>query len=198
MNNKLKINKMKNILIIASIILSIVSCKAQHIIPVEDVVNYINSETGLMGDQNYVYVKDVSGTLNKFTGIWKGTYDNKSYEFRVVKVTEDDGELKEDKLLIRYKIIDSDSTIIEDTTTLPNDSYYVIKGDYLAKSGSYVLKYIGKNSKCGQGGDVFISVYGTNNTKMQLFLHVYGETIDCTTGDAEQVLPLNQMDLTKQ
>ncbi|RPD94041.1 hypothetical protein EGM88_12675 [Aureibaculum marinum] len=193
---------MKNILIIiVSLSLTTLSCKAQQIIPVENAVNYRNSEGGLMGDKDYVYVKDVNNLLNKFVGTWQGIYDNKTFEFNVVKITEDDGELKEDKLIMRYKITDSESNVIEDVTSLPNDDTLVMNGGYIAKSGSYVFYYQGKNSDCGQNGDVFISVYGTNHTKMKLFLQVSGEIwsgADCPDTPIPQILPTEQMELIKQ
>lgn len=186
---------MKKILFIGFIILSTLSCKAQ-IIPIEEHKNYLNNEIEI---PDGAYIKDVNHLLDKFVGVWKGTYNNKNYEFRITQFTDSFLGISVDELLMRYKITSLNGTIIEDTTTLPNDAVHVIEGDYLDKSKfTYVLNYIGKNSKCGQHGDVFISVYGVNNTKMQLFLHVYGETVDCITGDTEQILPLDQMDLVKQ
>ena len=126
-NTKLK--KMKNILLIGFIILGTISCKAQ-IIAVENYNNYNNDLP------DGAYIKDVNNVLGKFTGTWKGTYNNKNYEFRIIKYTEDNTKLKykEDLLLIRYKITDSNGTVLEDTTTLANESPYVIKGSYLNKS----------------------------------------------------------------
>lgn len=172
------------------------NCKAQHIIPIEDVVNYRNTTDGLLGDKDYVYAKDVNNLLNKFVGTWKGEYESKNYEFKVIKITEDRDEVKEDLLLMRYKITNSFGVIIENTINLPNESVYIIRGDYLAKSGSYVLNYLGFNAKCGQNGTIFISV---NNNKMDLFLSVDGETyIECTSLPAEQTLPVNGIELIKQ
>lgn len=189
---------MKKIVVIGLLTLSVISCKAQNILPIEDVVNYHNSETGI--PQSITQIKDVNGLLNKFIGTWKGTYNNKTYEFRVTKHTRQSStrNLSEEQLLIRYKITDTNNTIIEDTTILPNDSMFVIKGSYYdTTDGGYVLYYQGKDYKCGQNGNVFISTYGTNDSKLQLFLAVDGEMYDCTT-PAQQILPTKSMELTKQ
>lgn len=198
--NKLKINKMKNLNIILIIFaFTTLSCKAQHIIPVEKAVEYRNTNEGLLGDKDYVYVKDVNNLLNKYVGVWKGSYNFKNYEFRIIKITEDDGELKKDLLLIRYKITDNIGNTIVSTLNLANNDKYIIKGDYLGKSGSYALSYLGLNAECGQNGDIFISIHGNNYEKMSLFLSVSGEIYyECTTGAVEQVLPIEQMELIKQ
>ncbi len=191
---------MKNKIILTVILaLTIISCKAQHIIPVKDGYKYVATEKGFMGDYDYVYIKDVNNTLSKFIGTWKGTYQSENFEFRITKTTTDDGELKEDLLLMRYKITDSKGVIIEDTLILPNDDTYVMQSGYVSKTGAYVFNYIGRNLACGQNGSVFSGVYGVNNDKMNLFLQVKGEMYpECTTGEAIQVLPLEQMELLKQ
>lgn len=187
---------MKKLNIILVFTLLSLSCKAQHIIPVEKAVEYRNTNEGLMGDKDYVYVKDINNLLVKFVGTWKGIYESKNYEFKVVKVTEDDGELREDMLLMRYKITDASGNTIENTLNLPNDNMYVIRGSYLAKTGSYVLDYMGKKGECGQNGTIFMSA---NGNKMDLFLSVSGEIYpECTNQTAEQILPVNGIELTKQ
>lgn len=189
-----KYKKMKKIIFIIATIFVIFSCKAQHIIPVEEAVNYRNTEGGLLGDRDYVYVKDINNLLNKYIGTWKGTYNSKNYEFKITKITDDRVEVKEDLLLMRYKIKDSSNNVIENTLNLSNDSPYIIRGSYLSNRDSYVLNYVGFND-CGQNGTVFITV---NGNTMNLFLSVDGEMgLDCTTG-GEQILPVNGIELTKQ
>lgn len=192
---------MKNKITILMLFIIIASCKAQSILPIEKVIDYRNSKTGI--PQNITQIKDVNGLLNKFIGVWKGTYNNKNYEFRIVKHIRQSNtrSLSKEELLIRYKITDNTNTTIEDTTTLPNDSYYVIEGQYLAKTGAYVLYYQGKHYKCGQNGDIFISVDRNNSTKMGLQLIVYGQMYndECPNGAANQILPTGTgIELTKQ
>ncbi len=190
---------MKKRLLVGLIILGTICCKAQHIILVENAYKYKGTEGGLLGDHDYVYVKDVNNILPKFVGIWKGTYQTKSFEFRIVKNTRDNGELKKDALYMRYKITDSNGNVIEDVLSLPNDDPYVMQNGYVSETGSYVFSYIGRDMACGQNGWVFAGLYGVDNKNMQLFLAVEGENYpECTTGTAEQILPMEQMELIKQ
>lgn len=187
------------IILIAVFLFSMGSCKAQHIILVEDAYKYKGTEGGLLGDHDYVYIKDVNNVLTKFVGTWKGTYQSKNFEFRIVKNTRDNGEVKKDALFMRYKITDSNGNVIEDVLSLPNDDPYVMQNGYVERSGGYVFSYIGRDMACGQNGWVFASLYGANNDKMQLFLAVEGENYpECTTGTAEQILPTALMELIKQ
>ena len=72
---------MKNTIItIIVLIFTTISCKAQ-IILVENFEEY-NQEL-----PDGAYVKDANNVLGKFVGTWKGTYDNKSYEFKTVRYT---------------------------------------------------------------------------------------------------------------
>ncbi len=174
-------------------------CKAQ-VLPVENVVNYVNSKNGI--PKNITSIKDVNHLLDKFIGTWKGTYDGKNYEFKVLKITANLGRLTEEKLVMRYLITSSSGTIIEDTRALPDSSPYVIKGDYLEKD-TYFLTYTGKNAKCGQSGTILINFLkgNNNNTKMSLFLApdsiILSET-SCPNGGAKQIMPLDQIAFTKQ
>ena len=74
---------MKNKITILMLFIIIASCKAQSILPIEKVIDYRNSKTGI--PQNITQIKDVNGLLNKFIGVWKGTYNNKNYEFYIYK-----------------------------------------------------------------------------------------------------------------
>lgn len=185
--------------IILPLMISMYCCSAQQIIPLEDFLNYRDNEIEVADG---TYFKDVNGLLNKYVGTWKGSWNNKNYEFIVEKYyTEAEKTyLKYDKLRIRYKVFNGNGVLIEDTTSLPDDSNYVLMGLYLDESG-YVLFYQGKESLCGQKGNVFISVFGANNGKMQLFLYPDSEFIDsetCPNGEATQVLPTDSIELLKQ
>lgn len=192
-----KMKKMK--MIIGCVALITFSCKAQ-IIPVEEDINYRNSETEF---PEGAYIKDVNNLLDKYVGTWIGAYDNKTFEFRIIEYIDEDYSFisKKDKLLLRYKITNSNGSVIEDTTTLPNESPYVIKGNYLSNTSSfYVLSYIGKEADCGQHGEIFIDVQKNPNI-MKASLEVIGDLInasDCPNGEAEQILPTEQFTLIKQ
>ncbi len=191
--------KMKKILILGFIILLNLSCKAQTILPLEEVAKYLDSGNGI--PKNITYIKDVNNILDKYLGTWKGTYNSRNYEFIITKYTSNYKNLLEDKLLMRYVISDSNGTIIEDTRALPDTSSYVIKGDYWEKS-SYFLYYMGKESLCGQKGSIIIDIQpNSNDSKIRLFFMEQQEILslkDCPNGNAIQIMPVNDLILTKQ
>lgn len=190
---------MKKILIIL-LAISAFSCKAQQIIPMEEEINYRKNQIEYPSN---VYLKDVNGLLDKYVGIWKKTQSNRTYEFRIVKITRESNDqymqFKKDKLEMRYKITNATTgDVIVNTTTL-NDGPLVIKGKHFsANKLVYSLNYIGLNYSCGQNGTVFIQVSQNNLNDMHLFLYAHGETIDCPTGQVPQVLPTDKIVLDKQ
>lgn len=182
---------MKKRLLILLYFFTLINCTAQ-IIAVEDFANY----QGELPDG--AYIKDVNNVLNKYTGVWKGNFDNKSYEFHIIKFTENSIlNYKEDILLMRYKITHNETgNIMVNTLSLANDDKYVIKGNYLDKTGTYVLDYLGLQGECGQNGSLFVSI---NNNKMNLGLYVDGEIYpECINKGVEQILPTSWIYLTKQ
>jgi hypothetical protein len=123
---------MKKILITGLITLLTLSCKAQQILPIETKIDFRRAETGL--PEGLIYLKNVNNLLDKYVGIWKGTYDTTKYESIVTKFTETRQRVKEDILLIRYIITDINGTEIENTSALPTNDYMVIREDYIDRS----------------------------------------------------------------
>lgn len=189
---------MKTNLILALIVLINLSCKGQ-VLPVENKINYINSENGI--PKNITYIKDVNNILDKYVGTWKGTYNSRNYEFSILKVTNKPGRITEDRLMMRYVILESNGTIIEDTRALPDTSPYVIAGNYVDTS-VYFLDYYGKESQCGQKGSIIIDLQlNSNNNIMRLFFESQQEIIslkNCPNGIATQIMPTNYIFLSRQ
>jgi hypothetical protein len=190
--------KNKSILI-TIVIFTCISCSAQHIIPVEDAYLKIGSEGGLMGNHSQVYVKDINNVLPKFIGTWKGTNNGINYELFIEKITtDDDVDFKEDELLLRYKVISNRGNLIVDTSNLPKESKYVMKNGYLAETGSYVFNYIGIDFACGQNGSFFVISRDGSVNKLTVYLQIRGEKFNCNTGETQQILPTEPIDLIKQ
>ncbi|TPG44359.1 DUF6705 family protein [Flavobacterium pectinovorum] len=190
---------MKKIIILSLIIIANLSCKAQQIIPVEKAIDYRLAENGIPDN---TYFKDINNLLDKFVGTWIGTYNNKTYKFKIDKfVNNYSGGTKEDVLLMRYIITNANGTQIENTTTLSDDNYLVIIGDYIQRS-TYHLNYSGRESTCGQLGTIYIEVLkSSNNTKMKLFLlpdKIMISPSSCPQGVSQQIMPIDQIVLTKQ
>src|SRR5690606_1739518 len=124
----IKTIKMKKILLITLLILTALSCKAQ-IIPIEEDINYRINEIEI---PDGAYIKDVNHLLDKFVGTWIGTFDNKSYEFGITKLTESFLGISNDRLIIKNEITDNiTKQEIADTTTMPNDTSLLITTDYM-------------------------------------------------------------------
>jgi hypothetical protein len=190
---------MKKIIIVLSLAMITISCKAQQVIPLEKLIEYRDSQSDIADG---TYLQDVNGLLNKYIGTWKGTYDNKTITFIITKVKRNVRGVFIDELFIRYLLTSSTGAVIEDTRTLPDTDPLVIEGDYISNSkGYYVLNYYGRNTKCGQSGDLFISTsIKSDNKQLQVYLAGYQDIIDgnkCPTV-AEQILPTKSTYLTKQ
>ncbi|HET8809923.1 MAG TPA: DUF6705 family protein [Flavobacteriaceae bacterium] len=197
---------MKKQLIIVMGMLVCLSCKAQNpplqqIIPLEDYINYQNNDIPIPDN---VYFKDINGLLDKYVGTWIGTYNNKTFEFHVVKTTPQSDirpSVTIEQLYMRYKITDANGNVIENTLNLPDTSPMVIKGSYISRDlTDYFLYYVGQESGCGQHGDIVI--FEISTTQMELYFRP-GENVytsnRCPNGPAQQVLPVETaLVLTKQ
>ncbi len=184
---------MKQIALTLLFAMLFINCRAQTVIPLEDFEDY-NQEL-----PDNAHVKDVNNILLPYVGRWSGSYNGNTYIFKIEKFTRisNNKGLRFDKLHMRYKITDGSGNIMANTLDLPDDSKYIISGNYLSESGSYVLNYLGFNAACGQNGSVFISV-SPNGNILNLFLSPDGELYpECTTGYAGQVLPKDWIDLYK-
>ena len=150
-------------------ILNSLYCKAQVIMSIEEYEKYKNTtEEGQFPD----YVKDINGTFNKYLGTWKGTDDNKTYEFIVTKVTSSFDMhvriFKYDALLVRYKITDSNGKVLVDIRSYADNNPYVIKGLVFTEEGSYKLSFRGTDNNLKNDGDILLDIY---NGKMRFLFY---------------------------
>lgn len=183
--------KRKHILGILVFILTI-SCKAQTIIPLENEYLYYNTENGVPPNS---YLKDINHLLDKFVGTWKGTYNGRRFELRIIKNTKTttNDNITFDRLLIRYIIIDTNGTILENSTSFTNnDSPYIMRGMRFNQKGTqYCLSYVGKEVNCAQSGDVNISIGKADNNKMVLTL--FPDKILVTEKDCPEFVMANHI-----
>lgn len=155
---------MKKILILGFIVLSIISCKAQTIVPIERMGDYIDAGDGIPDN---TYLKDVNNLLDKYVGTWKGDYLGKNYTLFITKTTYTFDKVTFDELRIRYLIISSNNIVLEDTRNSLDNNTYVIRGYYFNKNlTSYASNFTGKKSMCGNAGTVFIRIKNATNTLM--------------------------------
>src|SRR3712207_4180105 len=145
---------------------SLLGCNAQTIIPIESFHAYHKNLK--VGD----YIKDVNGVLNKYVGIWTGTYKNKKFTYDIKKGTETYNGHTDDLLYMRYRITDSAGHEIINTLALPDSSLYTIKGLKMDKDGKYLLFYQGYDSDCGQSGDIALRILSEKDNKKMYFVYV--------------------------
>jgi hypothetical protein len=199
MSITLKTNTMKKIIILGILIVCNLSCKAQSIVPLEKLAEYIHEEKDV--PESVTYLKDVNGIRDKYVGTWKGNYNSKNYELVFEKRTTSEDRLTEDGLIMRYLITDTSGAVLEDTRGESDNSPYTAESYYFDKT-YFVLSYIGRQNQCGQGGRLFVMLpKNTNNTTMELFLTPRQDFIleqNCPNGAAPQLFPKTKMTLTKQ
>lgn len=140
---------MKNIYILALLLLFVGQTKAQNIIPIEKHIDYIGGGKGIVTN---TYFKDVNHLMDPLMGIWQGSMNNKTYTFYVAKTTRKGHTNSFDELEVRHYIVDnSTSTILEDSR---NGGKLYISANCFRKEdpSNYELDYYGANSRCGQKG----------------------------------------------
>lgn len=191
---------MKNILF-SILTICTLSCKAQiveypNIVPLEMRFEAIRTH------QVYplgTYFQDIHNLLDKFTGVWMGTANNKNYEFRIIKIQYEFMGNAFDRLVMRYKITNTNGSVVASTLAIATiDSPKIIRGDYINLPGNhYLMRYVGLDSKCGQNGS--ISLVSTSNPSQMRLTYLMDGRIepDCTTGLVAQVIP-EIIELTRQ
>ena len=195
----LKTYIMKKIIIIGILIVCNLSCKAQSIVPIEKLGEYIREEKDV--PESVTYFKDINGIRDKYVGTWRGNYNGKNYELIFSKITNKISRTTQDGLIMRYLITDVSGAVLEDTRAESDDSPYTAESSYFNKS-YFVLSYGGRQYKCGQGGQLFVMLpKNTNNNTMELFLTPRQDFIleqNCPDVAAPQLFPKTKMTLTKQ
>ena len=190
---------MKNILTIILAFLAL-SCKSQ----------IVSLETAAECSEaypcpNFTYVKDINNTLNKYIGIWKGTYNGKVYEMKFNKnLYEGFTGIKSDELAGRLRIsIPGNLTLtIFDNFNEPDDKKTRFSGLGLTDDlQGYALVFGGPFTRgCMNRGTVAIRLNANNPNQMRV---IYQSAQDIVVGECpssfSQTLPeLQEILLTKQ
>lgn len=191
---------MKNIIVITSLLIFAFSCRAQTTIPEGTVP--IENEPAFLDNHEQTpggtYFKDVNGVLDKYIGTWKGTLNNKNFELIITETTKEYEEysIKNDLLLMKYKIIDLNGNSLYSTIPLNDDSYLVPSGYKFTDNGEYyMLTYVGEEGECGQKGTIFLESID-NGDQLTLFYTPRGDIIlesDCPNGEADQLFPVEEI-----
>lgn len=151
---------MKQILLIAFSIITI-SCNAQ-IYP----LNYKEDVP------NGAYYKDLDGELNKYVGLWKGTWSNGKTIYLELKKFKDysDGNRPyyKDRILGERKIVASNGVVeIDRISNFGNDGTEFWGMGFNLKNGNIKRLYFNPKNMCGKRSTLDI----TNFTGSQMTLH---------------------------
>ena len=190
---------MKNILFTLISIISINNLISQNIMSFDEVID----NNGFF-KEGY-YMKDTKNELNKYVGVWKGTYNQNTYEFRIEKQFKyNDGDFYLDKLFVRSLIKDINGTVLLNTLTTPLENLY-FEGEIFTNKNydTYLLMYI-EDMKCNLQGDVYFTIF-ENNTKIKVELFIPFNMVsieECIDINKQSLLPQKRqneyMILTKQ
>lgn len=157
---------MKTIIKVLIVLISSVTF-SQNILPVEDLKAFGKANRS-MSEENITYVKDVNNKFDKFIGVWKGeiSINSKIFDFiiKIEKVTnEDNFTVKEDRLILKYKISNNIEEIIN-TLNVEDDTLLVCKGTYLYRDNYYQFNYYGEKWLCGGQRGTIHSIIEDKNT----------------------------------
>ena len=186
---------MKYLLLI--LITSFISCKAQTVSLEEAAQYHINPNC-----PDFTYAKDVNNSLNKYTGTWKGSHNEKIYELNFIKKEFQGNDIKDDVLIGRLKIMDSNNQTIYNTLNELDDTKTSFKGLYFASNlQAYMLHFSGSGvPSCINRGTIYLNMNATDLTKMSF---IYLLDYDITNGECPSIfiptIPQKQrIYLTKQ
>ena len=109
---------------------------------------------------NYNYIKDINNSLYKYTGIWKGNHNGKTYELQFKKVLYEDFGIKSDMLKGRMRIKDSNGNITYDTFNESDDTKTKFSGfGFQSNLKYYMMHFVGNSPfACGEMGYVYLGI----------------------------------------
>lgn len=188
--------RLVNIFII--FLFSLISCKAQTIISLEQASQYKkNQSVGI--PETVTYVKDLNNKLDQYVGVWKGAYNGNSYEIKFIKRVNTKYSVAWDEIIAKMLIKDGKGSIIYNSMDNPDDNTFFSGIDIQGRV--YVL-YFAHDSQCNGGGNVYIEIAKADSKKMYLYFSRDYDMYDpakCPNYDTYvPLLPKDKMVLTKQ
>ena len=148
---------MKNIFLFIAFA-AIISCNAQTY-PLRTYTNIPEN----------AYLKDTNNELPSYEGTWVGTWNNKTIFMTFKKI---DGKFNsvlkyyEDFLIGKFKIIDSNGSILFDNTTISDNNSKIDGGGFKKSDGKYLLSYLDMDL-CGRNGYATIQFTDATKTKLE-------------------------------
>ena len=187
---------MKNKIIYILLILGIISCKAQTIS-----LDQLSQCENKPDCPDYVYLKDTNNRLNKFVGIWKGTYtDGRTYEFHFTKKENDYTFGKYwDILKGRFLVKKTNGQEIINTLNVSDENTLFSGFIFNENLTRYQMFYSG-NADCNDKGYVYLSFPDPNNLNQMKLIFIQDMDIAYKCPDGyKTVIPHGEaLILTKQ
>lgn len=165
---------MKYLILIITLLFTL-SCKSQ-IVSLETMAQCRQENPPIQCPDNWTYEKDVSNSLDKYIGIWKGTYDGKIYEIQLKKGIYQDltlSERKSDIIVGRLRITTTGNlpiTIFDNFNEL-DDTKTDFEGlGFASNLQSYSMFFSGPTtSGCINYGKVFLMIKPATANILNIF-----------------------------
>lgn len=191
------LNIMKTRIIYTLLLLAtIISCKAQTIS-----LDQLSQCENKPDCPDYIYLKDTNNRLNKFVGVWKGTYtDGRTYEFHFVKKENDYSFGKYWDILIGRLLVKNQSGQELINTLSVSDENTLFSGYYFDKNLIKYKMYYSGNAECNDKGYVYLSFPDPNNLNQMKLVFIQDMDIiaSCPNGYKTVMPHAKAITLTKQ
>ncbi|MPS64204.1 DUF6705 family protein [Chryseobacterium sp.] len=146
-------------------ILFTVSCKSQTV-SLETAAQCMQ-ENPPFPCPNFTYVKDINNSLNKYVGTWEGSLNGKNYEFKFIKKENVGEDIKDDRLIGRLRITDSNGNIIYNSfTEADDDKTHFFGTNFQPDLKAYIVYFHGPSIGCAEYGDVYLRIQPTTPDQM--------------------------------
>lgn len=187
---------MKTVLLNLTLVLLGFICNAQRTISLEEWDMYLNTEEGIPEDVSYI--KDTKNQLNPFVGIWKGSYNGKTFEFKFEKkIKSGEDAIKLDRIMGEVIITENRNNFLFNRS---HREVHSLSGLNFQRN-TYMLHFSVK-PECNDSGYVYIEIRKNNSKKMTLYFSRDTGWYDpkkCPNYSTYKVLlPEDKIELTKQ
>lgn len=146
-----------------------------------------------------VYYKDLNNELDPYIGMWKGTFDNKTFTitFSKVKLHEPLGNYDQDRLVGKYKMQDANGLELYSTYNLLDNKSKVTSLGFVEQTNHTKLRLL-FSDLCIEG-EIHLSFDNTAKTQMHFKYFTKQTLITDDSGCAPyNEMPRGEMTLIKQ
>lgn len=152
-----KLYIMKNTITIIALLL-LFNCKAQQQI--------LSMNTQGMHVEN-VYYKDLANELDPYEGTWQGTFNNQIFviTFTKVKLHDNIGNYDQDRIIGKYKMLDTNGNTLYSTYSFTNNNAKIISLGFVEQTNRNKLRLM--FSDLCIDGEIHINFYNPQKTQIR-------------------------------